>query len=279
MGGCAVLRGNASEIISLSGAEGAAKGVDSTKGSEGAVKAAKTLAAKYRCVVGISGAMDYVITPEGKQFSCEHGIPMLQKITAAGCLVSSIIAAFVAAGRPSGFTDAEAALYAFTYFGICSEAASQNSHGPGSLRANLLDQLHSFDLDQLSSDDYALFCGILQGVLVASARDAEGRPLPLTCRWRRRIGSHTVEIPGITSSMYHASADDVGMQIICLAEPEGHRQLGVAQAVIGPFELDPITRMSLENIVSSGASRFPVRHFRDQNDPHPRDLQIHVVVR
>ncbi|CAK8987064.1 Putative WD repeat-containing protein [Durusdinium trenchii] len=115
------------------------------------------------------------------------------------------------------------------------------------------------------------------GVLVASARDAEGRPLPLTCRWRRRIGSHTVEIPGITSSMYHASADDVGMQIICLAEPEGHRQLGVAQAVIGPFELDPITRMSLENIVSSGASRFPVRHFRDQNDPHPRDLQIHVT--
>lgn len=25
-----------------------------------------------------------------------------------------------------------------------------------------------------------------------------------------------------------------------------------------------------ENIVSSGASRFPVRHFRDQNDPHPQ---------
>lgn len=24
-----------------------------------------------------------------------------------------------------------------------------------------------------------------------------------------------------------------------------------------------------ENIVSSGASRFPVRHFRDPNDPHP----------
>ncbi|CAJ1327552.1 unnamed protein product [Effrenium voratum] len=115
------------------------------------------------------------------------------------------------------------------------------------------------------------------GVLVASARDGDGRPLPLTCRWRRRIGSYTVEIPGVTSSMYHASADDVGMQIICLAEPEGQRHLGMAQATIGPFELDPITRMSLENIVSSGASRFPVRHFRDQNDPHPRDLQIHVT--
>ena len=115
------------------------------------------------------------------------------------------------------------------------------------------------------------------GVLVASAKDGEGRPLPLKCRWRRRIGSHTVEIPDITSTMYHASADDVGMQIICLAEAEGQRQLGMAQAIIGAFELDPITRMSLENIVSSGASRFPVRHFRDQNDPHPRDLQIHVT--
>lgn len=25
-------------------------------------------------VVGISGAVDYVITPEGSQFSCEHGV-------------------------------------------------------------------------------------------------------------------------------------------------------------------------------------------------------------
>ena len=30
-----------------------------------------------------------------------------------------------------------------------------------------------------------------------------------------------------------------------------------------------VSRTMQENIVSSGASRFPVRHFRDQNDPHP----------
>ena len=30
-----------------------------------------------------------------------------------------------------------------------------------------------------------------------------------------------------------------------------------------------LRRTMQENIVSSGASRFPVRHFRDQNDPHP----------
>ncbi|OLQ00255.1 hypothetical protein AK812_SmicGene17093 [Symbiodinium microadriaticum] len=66
--------------------------------------------------------------------------------------VSSIIAAFLAA-KPSGFSDAEAALYAFIYFGICSEAASQTSKGPGSLRLNLLDQLYNFDLEQLGDDD------------------------------------------------------------------------------------------------------------------------------
>eukprot|EP00437_Effrenium_voratum_P020444 CAMPEP_0181459640 /NCGR_PEP_ID=MMETSP1110-20121109/32929_1 /TAXON_ID=174948 /ORGANISM="Symbiodinium sp., Strain CCMP421" /LENGTH=241 /DNA_ID=CAMNT_0023584165 /DNA_START=83 /DNA_END=808 /DNA_ORIENTATION=- len=152
MGGCGVLRGNASEILSLSGEDGAAKGVDSTKGSDGALKAAKSLAAKYGCVVGISGAVDYVVSPEGSIFSCAHGVPMLQKITASGCLVSSIIAAFVAA-KPAGFSNAEAALYAFIYFGICSEAAWQDSKGPGSLRTNLIDQLYGFDLQQLSNDD------------------------------------------------------------------------------------------------------------------------------
>merc|ERR1719330_1805567 len=39
----------------------------------------------------------------------------------------------------------------------------------------------------------------------------------------------------------------------------------------------PITRMSLENLISSGASSFPARHFRESDDPHPRDLQIHVT--
>lgn len=152
IGGCSVLRGNASEILAVAGAVGDTKGVDSSQGSGAALKAAKSLAAKYNCVVCISGAVDFVVNPTGQVSSCEHGVEMLTKITAAGCLVSSIIAAFLAA-KPSGFSDAEAALYAFIYFGICSEAASQTSKGPGSLRLNLLDQLYNFDLEQLGDDD------------------------------------------------------------------------------------------------------------------------------
>lgn len=117
------------------------------------------------------------------------------------------------------------------------------------------------------------------GVLVASAtaRAEGGQPVPITCRWKRCIGAHQIEIPGINGSMYHTSADDIGMNIICQAESASDSSLGQAVGQLGPFELDPITRMSLENLIASGASRFPVRHYRDQDDPHPRDLQIHVT--
>lgn len=117
------------------------------------------------------------------------------------------------------------------------------------------------------------------GVLVAKASmKADGRePVPVTCNWRRRIGAHLIQIPGIHGNMYYTSADDIGMDIVCHADPVGSTGLGQAFGALGPFELDPITRMSLENLVASGGSRFPVRHYRAPEDPHPRDLQIHVT--
>jgi len=118
------------------------------------------------------------------------------------------------------------------------------------------------------------------GVLVAAATTKSaggGQPVPITCQWKRRIGEHLIDIPGIQGSMYHASADDIGMDVVCQAEAPNSPGQGKASGVLGPFELDPITRLSLENLISSGGSRFPVRHFRNQDDPHPRDLQIHVT--
>mmetsp|Transcript_113099 Transcript_113099/g.325120 ORF Transcript_113099/g.325120 Transcript_113099/m.325120 type:complete len:651 (-) Transcript_113099:116-2068(-) len=117
------------------------------------------------------------------------------------------------------------------------------------------------------------------GVLVAKAftgPDAR-TPLAINCRWKRRIGSHLIEIPNITHWMYHASADDIGMEIICQASCPDEPGMGQAFGVLGPFELDPITRMSLENNLASGGSPFPARHCRDQDDAHPRDLQIRVT--
>lgn len=117
------------------------------------------------------------------------------------------------------------------------------------------------------------------GVLVATAttRSDGGQPVAINCHWKRRIGTYLIEIPGIHGSMYHTSADDIGMDIVCIVEPQDNMYQGQAIGELGPFELDPITRMSLENLITSAACRIPVRHYRDEDGTHPRDLQIHVT--
>merc|ERR1719195_143786 len=98
------------------------------------------------------------------------------------------------------------------------------------------------------------------GVLVATAttRSDGGQPVSINCRWKRRIGSNLIEIPGIHGCMYHTSADDIGMDIVCHAEPADSSNQGQAIGELGSFELDPITRMSLEeNLISSRTCRIP----------------------
>ena len=92
----AVLRGNGSEITALNGAAGGGKGVDSTEGSDAAVGAAKELAAKFNCVVCVSGATDYIVAAggEGPVMTCPHGHEMLTKVTACGKGAGALCYAF-----------------------------------------------------------------------------------------------------------------------------------------------------------------------------------------
>jgi len=178
----ALVRGNGSEILALSpepneaaakegggisGGGGGGKGADSTQSSDAALDAAKRLSAKFKCVVCVSGAVDYVVdatqpapssSPPSAEagpvvvHACPHGSEMLTKVTAAGCLVSSVIAAFVAAAQARAPASvAEAAALAFTYYGVCAELAAAESHGPGSFRVAFLDKLYSTSRESASS--------------------------------------------------------------------------------------------------------------------------------
>ena len=135
----ALIRGNASEIMAVAGSAGAGgRGTDSTVGAEAALEAGKQLALKQKCVVAISGATDLVrhvlecrgfvgvqeqISGTGCALLCDcsragkyswwplqvtdgrrvvrvcAGHPNMQQITATGCTVTAVIAAFLAADQ------------------------------------------------------------------------------------------------------------------------------------------------------------------------------------
>lgn len=116
------------------------------------------------------------------------------------------------------------------------------------------------------------------GVLVATCHSvAGGAALPIQCRWKRRIGMHEVDIDGIDRDQYHLSADDIGVEVVCQASSTEGAPRGGGTGVIGPVKLDPNTRMSLEQLVASGMGPFPVRHYRNVDDHHPREVMIRVT--
>jgi hydroxyethylthiazole kinase len=131
-----VIRGNASEIISLAGAAAGGRGVDSTLGSEAAIESAIELARTSGSVVAVSGVTDYVT--DGKEtLAVPGGDPLLARITASGCVLGALIAAFGAGGT----NPLVAAASASALMAAAGERAAKRAAGPGSFVAHLLDDL------------------------------------------------------------------------------------------------------------------------------------------
>ena len=135
--GPAIVRGNASEILSLAGAESAAgKGVDSLAASDDAIEAATSLAKAHRCVVAVSGAVDY-ITDGATVLEIPGGDPVMTRVTGVGCALGALMAAFTAVSEsPLG-----ASAVASAFLASAAERAVATAGGPGSFAVALLDQL------------------------------------------------------------------------------------------------------------------------------------------
>jgi hydroxyethylthiazole kinase len=142
-----IIRGNASEILSLAGASGAGgRGVDSTASSDAALDAAGSLARRTGAVVAVTGAIDYAT--DGKTtVAIESGDPMMPLSTGLGCALSATTAAFAAVSAPL-----EAAAFALAIYGAAGkEAASRCPRGPGHLPAELCDALYNMDEKTLAA--------------------------------------------------------------------------------------------------------------------------------
>ena len=137
----AVIRGNASEIMSVSGLSSLTKGVESLQSSEAALDAAKALARKIDGTVCVSGATDIITDKNGKTAFLQNGHPWMTKITGTGCSATAMIGAF-AAVQPDYW---RATVAAMAYLGVVGEFSTEEvqkkNQGVGSLQIKILDAL------------------------------------------------------------------------------------------------------------------------------------------
>lgn len=138
------IRGNASEIISLSGANGGTKGVESTDPVMTAIKSAALVAQSQKTVV-ISGPEDF-ITNGVEQKLLPFGSSYMPLITGMGCTMTAVISAFIAC-HSHHF---QAALEATAYFGLCGQLAHEQAKGPASFKQVFVDNLYNPDWTSMS---------------------------------------------------------------------------------------------------------------------------------
>lgn len=141
-----IVRGNASEILALARAVGVrsggggGRGVDSTDTADAALDAATALAAHVGGVVAVTGAVD-VVTDGSRTVRLAGGDELITRITAIGCSVSALVAAFATTGEDRLVTTAAA----LAVMNVAVERAAMDAPGPGTLRVRLIDELHGLD--------------------------------------------------------------------------------------------------------------------------------------
>ncbi|POY71534.1 putative Thiamine phosphate synthase, or putative Hydroxyethylthiazole kinase [Rhodotorula taiwanensis] len=139
-----IIKGNAGEIGALAGSsEVQARGVDSVgPGFKDPVTVVRTLAAREKLVVGMSGEVDYV-SDGHSTFAIENGSEWQGKITGSGCMASSAVAVFAGLDHESG--PLVATLAGLLVINIAAEIAAERTtvQGPNTFRSALIDECHN----------------------------------------------------------------------------------------------------------------------------------------
>lgn len=139
----AAIRGNVAEVANVVGESWAIKGVDAGEGDGDAVGLARRAASRLECIVAITGRED-VVSDGNRTYTVASGHPILTQITGAGCLLSSVVGAFLAV--VSGTRAIEAVTEALACYGAAAEeAVAAGGALPGSFQAHFLDQLAALE--------------------------------------------------------------------------------------------------------------------------------------
>lgn len=141
-----VIRGNASEILSLRHETSRTKGVDSMHTVEDAFETATALATELETTLAITGPVD-LITDGKRILKVSNGHPMMARVTGTGCAATAVIGAFSSVDDDP----VSATATALSFFGLAGEKAGRSASAPGSFMIALLDALYTISPEELKN--------------------------------------------------------------------------------------------------------------------------------
>ena len=139
-----VIRGNASEILSLRDENSKTKGVDSIHSVDEAAEAARSLADELHTTLAITGPVD-LITDGKRVLRVSNGHSLMGYVTGTGCTATATIGAFLAVDHDP----LSATATALAFFGLAGEIAAQRASAPGTFMIQMIDALYTITPEKL----------------------------------------------------------------------------------------------------------------------------------
>jgi len=133
-----VIRGNASEILSLRRRDCKTKGVDAVHSVDEAAAIAGVLAGEIQATLAITGPLDLVTDGE-RTIRVANGHPLMGYVTGTGCVSTATIGAFLAVDDDR----ISATAAALSFFGLAGEKAGEEATAPGSFKSALINALYT----------------------------------------------------------------------------------------------------------------------------------------
>ena len=140
-----VVRGNASEVLSLAREGARTKGVDAIHSVDEAADAAIELSRELNTTLAITGEID-LVTDGARVLMVYNGHELMGYVTGTGCTATVIIGAFLAVDSDP----VTATATGLGYFGLAGEKGAETAKGPGTFQVSLLDALYNMDEKQLA---------------------------------------------------------------------------------------------------------------------------------
>jgi hydroxyethylthiazole kinase len=133
-----IIKGNASEIGKLAGAEAETRGVESMGVKGDLLEIARGVAADKEATVVVTGQQDLVVGRNGG-YMVNNGHRMMGSIVGTGCMAASLIGSFAAVEKD--YTAAATA--ALVCFGLAGELAGMETDSPGTYKKLLYDEVYN----------------------------------------------------------------------------------------------------------------------------------------